>query len=104
MERTGLLMLGTGYKHTLYGGAGDASYENVQLVDANGKKLPWPTQGWADSGACGHSPEDMEKIIKGIQSGEYALPFYGDFPAMPDIERKVTWNLMLREESTTKNH
>jgi len=102
MERTGILMLGTGYKHTWYGGAGDASYENVQLVDANGKKLPWPTQGWPDAGAMRPPPEDMAKIVKGVQTGEYALPFYGDFPAMPEIERKVTWNLMLGEESTTK--
>ncbi len=65
MERTGILMLGTGYKHTWYGGAGDASYENVQLVDANGKKLPWPTQGWADGGDMIPSPEDMGKIIQG---------------------------------------
>jgi succinate dehydrogenase/fumarate reductase flavoprotein subunit len=102
MERTGIMMLGTGYKHTWYGGAGDASYENVQLVDANGKRLPWPTQGWPDAGAMRPTPEDMAKIVKGVQSGEYALPFYGDFPAMPEIERKVTWNLMLGEESTTK--
>jgi succinate dehydrogenase/fumarate reductase flavoprotein subunit len=103
MERTGILMLGTGYKHTWYGGAGDASYENIQLVDANGKKLPWPTQGWPDGGAMGPSPEVRASITRGIQTGEYALPFYGDFPAMPDIERRVTWNLMLGEESTTKN-
>jgi len=103
MERTGVLMLGTGYKHTWYGGAGDASYENVQLVDANGKKLPWPTQGWADAGAMRPTPENMAKITKGIQTGEFTLPFYGDFPAMPDVERRVTWNLMLGEESTTKN-
>jgi len=103
MERTNPLMLGTGFKHTWYGGAGDASYENVPLVDANGKKLPWPTQGWADAGAMRPTPDVMEKISKGVQTGEYALPFYGDFPGMPDIERKVTWNLMLGEESTTKN-
>jgi succinate dehydrogenase/fumarate reductase flavoprotein subunit len=103
MERTGILMLGTGHKHTWYGGAGDASYENIQLVDANGKKLPWPLQGWPDGGAMGPSPEVRESITKGIKAGEYALPFYGDFPAMPDIERKVTWELMLGEESTTKN-
>jgi len=103
MERTGMFMLGSGYKHTWYGGAGDASYENIQLVDANGKKLPWPLQGWPDGGAMRPSPEDMEKIHNGVQTGEYALPFYGDFPAMPDIERKVTWELMLGEESTTKN-
>ncbi len=103
MERSGVLMLGTGFKHTWYGGAGDASYENVQLVDANGKKVPWPTQGWEDAGAMRPSPEEMEKIIKGVQSGDYALPFYGDFPAMPDVERRATWKLMLMEESTTKN-
>jgi succinate dehydrogenase/fumarate reductase flavoprotein subunit len=102
MERTGIMMLGTGYKHTWYGGAGDASYENVPLVDANGKVLPWPTQGWADGGAMRPSQQDMEKIINGIKTGEYALPFYGDFPAMPEIERRATWDLMLGEESTTK--
>ncbi len=103
MERSGILSLGTGYKHTWYGGAGDASYENVPLVDANGKKLPWPTQGWADAGAMRPTPEVMEKIRKGVQTGEYALPFYGDFPAMPEIERRVTWEMMLGEEATTKN-
>jgi succinate dehydrogenase/fumarate reductase flavoprotein subunit len=102
MERTGILMLGTGYKHTWYGGAGDASYENIQLVDANGKKLPWPLQGWPDGGAMFPPPDVREAIRQGVIKGEYALPFYGDFPAMPEIERKVTWNLMLGEESTTK--
>jgi succinate dehydrogenase/fumarate reductase flavoprotein subunit len=103
MERTGILALGTGFKHTWYGGAGDASYENVPLVDANGKKLPWPTQGWADAGAMRPTPENMEKIRKGVLTGEYALPFYGDFPGMPEIERRVTWYMMLGQESTTKN-
>jgi succinate dehydrogenase/fumarate reductase flavoprotein subunit len=102
MERTGILGLGTGYKHTWYGGAGDASYENVQLVDANGKKLPWPTQGWADGGAMRPSPADMEKIVNGIKNGVYTLPFFGDFPGMSEKERKATWDLMLGEESTCK--
>ncbi len=102
MEYTIPLMLGTGYKHNWYGGAGDASYENMQLVDANGKKLPWPTQGWQDGGAMMPSPDMRESIRKGIFKGEWALPFYGDFPAMSDAERKATWNLMLGEESTTK--
>ena len=30
------------------------------------------------------------------------LPFYGDFPGMPDIERRVTWDFMLGQESTTR--
>ena len=95
--------LGTGLKHTWYGGASDASFENIQQVDANGKKLPWPLQGWPDGGAMGPSPENWQKIIKGIQDGTYALPFFGDFPAMSDVERRVTWKLMLGEESTTRN-
>jgi succinate dehydrogenase/fumarate reductase flavoprotein subunit len=103
MESTGIHMIGTGHKHTWYGGGSDASFENIQQVDANGKKLPWPLQGWPDGGAMGPTPENREKIIKGIQDGTYALPFFGDFPAMPDIERRVTWKLMLGEESTTRN-
>jgi succinate dehydrogenase/fumarate reductase flavoprotein subunit len=103
MERTGDWMLGGGFKHTWYGGAGDASYENVPLVDANGKRLPWPTQGWPDAGAMRPTPEEMEHIVKGLQTGEYELPFYGDFPAMPEVERRTTWHMMLREESTTRN-
>ncbi len=102
MERTGVMMLSTGFKHTWYGGAGDASYENVPIVDNNGKVLPWPTQGWADGGAMRPSQKDMEKIMNGLKTGEYALPFWGDFPAMKDIERRATWDLMLGEESTTK--
>jgi succinate dehydrogenase/fumarate reductase flavoprotein subunit len=102
MEQTIPLMLGTGYKHNWYGGAGDASYENLQIVDANGKKLPWPTQGWQDGGAMRPPPEVGDSIRKGILNGEWALPFYGDFPSMPDIERRVTWDLMLGQESTTK--
>jgi succinate dehydrogenase/fumarate reductase flavoprotein subunit len=41
-------------------------------------------------------------IREGIMKGQYALPFYGDFPAMTDVERRATWNLMLGEESTTR--
>jgi succinate dehydrogenase/fumarate reductase flavoprotein subunit len=103
MEQIGMPMIGTGIKHTWYGGAGDASYENIQIVDANGTKLPWPLQGWPDGGDMGPSPENRQKIIKGIQDGTYALPFYGDFPAMLDVERRATWKMMLGEESTTRN-
>lgn len=103
METTAMHMIGIGFHHTWYGGAGDASFENIQIVDANGKKLPWPLQGWPDGGAMGPTPENREKIIKGIQDGTYALPFFGDFPAMTDIERRATWELMLGQESTTRN-
>jgi succinate dehydrogenase/fumarate reductase flavoprotein subunit len=102
MESTGVLRIATGLKHKWYTGAGDASYENVPLVDANGKRLPLPIQGWEDAGAMAPTMEVEEAIRSGVLKGEYALPFYGDFPAMPEVERKATWKLMLGEESTTK--
>ena len=103
MEQTAPHRIGTGLKHTWYGGASDASLESIQQVDSNGKKLPWPLQGWPDGGAMGPSPENRQKIVAGVKDGTYALPFFGDFPAMSDVERRVTWKLMLGEESTTLN-
>ncbi len=88
MEKTGQIRVATGYKHMWYCGAGDASYRNVPLVDANGKELPEGRDVW-------------DKVREGVLKGEYALPFYGDFPAMPEIERRVTWGMMVGEESTT---
>lgn len=105
MERSGMLSLGTGHKHSWYTGAGDASYENVPIVDDNGKRLPVSNQGWNDSigrGSPGTPQERWEAIHQGVLKGEYALPFYGDFPSMPEIERKVTWGLMIGEEAVTK--
>jgi succinate dehydrogenase/fumarate reductase flavoprotein subunit len=102
MEMTASIGIATGLKHKWYTGAGDASYENVPIVDANGKRVPWPIQGWEDAGAMMPVPAVQQAIQQGIQKGEYALPFYGDFPSMPDVERRATWNLMLHEESTVK--
>ena len=102
MENGTVLRIATGLKHKWYTGGGDASYENVPIVDANGRRLPYPIQGWEDAGAMVPFPETEKKIMEGIMKGEYELPFYGDFPAMPEVERRVTWNLMLGEESTTR--
>ncbi|HOA34756.1 MAG: FAD-dependent oxidoreductase [Dethiobacteria bacterium] len=102
MEVTTLHNIGSGFKHTWYSGAGDASYENVQLVDANGKKLPIPTQGWVDGSMPGAGKPLMGLIRDAVKRGEYALPFYGDFPGMPELESNATWNMMLREESTSR--
>jgi len=102
MESTGMVMIATGLKHKWYSGAGDASYENVPLVDAKGKRLPYPIQGWVDAGAMVPAPGVEAKIREGIMKGEYELPFYGDFPSMPEVERRATWKLMLGEESTTR--
>ena len=102
MERTQVISIATGLKHKWYTGAGDASYENVPIVDSNGRRVPLPIQGWEDAGCMLPSPETKEKIREGILKGEYELPFYGDFPSMPDIERRTTWDMMLKEEATTR--
>ncbi len=102
MESTGIMRIATGYKHKWYTGGGDASYENVPIVDANGKRVPFPIQGWVDAGYMVPTPQVEQAVREGVLKGEYALPFYGDFPAMPEVERNVTWKLMLGEESTTK--
>jgi succinate dehydrogenase/fumarate reductase flavoprotein subunit len=79
MERSGVIGIATGLKHKWYTGAGDASYENVPLVDAKGRRLPYPIQGWEDAGAMVASPETEKKIREAVLRGEYELPFYGDF-------------------------
>ena len=102
MENGTVVRIATGLKHKWYSGAGDASYENVPLVDANGRRLPYPIQGWEDAGAMLPKAGVEEQIREGILKGKYELPFYGDFPAMKEVERRATWNLMLGEESTTR--
>ena len=102
MEVTRPFNIAGGQKHKWYTGGGDASYENVPIVDANNKQLPLPTQGWADGGAMPSSPELLQEVRDGIRSGKYELPFYGDFAGMKPEESNATWNLMLTEESTTK--
>ncbi|NLN06592.1 MAG: FAD-binding protein [Firmicutes bacterium] len=102
METTSPMGLSTGFKHTWYAGAGDASYENVQLVDSNGRVLPIPTQGWKDGSMPGDDRHMRPLIREKVLRGEYELPFFGDFPAMPAIESRATWQMMLREESTSR--
>ncbi len=103
MEDTRNLHLGTGFKHEWYTGAGDASYENVPPVDNNGKALPVvPEPGWGKKIDMEIMRTQWDRVREGVMKGEYELPFYGDFPAMKDIERETTWNMMLAEESTTK--
>ena len=107
LEKSEPHRLGGGHKHHWYAGAGDASYENVPLVDANGKALP----GGLTSPHWGRKPEIGDarvqggiwaQVREGVLKGDYELPIYGDFPAMPPIERKVTWKFLLGEESMTK--
>jgi succinate dehydrogenase/fumarate reductase flavoprotein subunit len=108
LEKSGLMTYSGGYKHKWYSGAGDASYENLHLVDNAGKILPlsieplWGGELPVFSDRSGHKGGPWGAVREGVLAGKYTLPFYGDFPAMKDIERKVTWQLMLGQESTTR--
>ena len=84
MEKSGLLRLGTGYKHKWYTGI-DAGFENLPQIDDNGKALP-------------QTGDRREAVLK----GELALPFWGDFPSLSESWRNINWNMMYVEESTTK--
>lgn len=102
MERSGVMGITPGFKHRWYTGAGDASYENVMLVDAEGKSLPIVTEpGWRQK-SVDRMGLGWPAIREGVMRGEYTLPFYGDFPSMPEMERKAVWNMLLEEESTGK--
>jgi succinate dehydrogenase/fumarate reductase flavoprotein subunit len=84
MEKSGLLTLGTGFKHKWYAGI-DASFEHLSQIDDNGKPLP-----------------QKGNLREAVLKGELALPFWGDFPSQPERWRKICWDLMYVEESTTK--
>jgi succinate dehydrogenase/fumarate reductase flavoprotein subunit len=102
MENSSPQRVGGGYKHHWYTGAGDASFENVPLVDADGKPLPVvaePSWGKKTTPRLGGA---WDEVRAAVLKGEYALPIYGDFPSMPSIERQATWDLLLNEESATK--
>ena len=99
MEASSPGRIATGLRHKWYTGGGDASYENIPMVDSNGKILPYATQGWQDGGAMW---SDGVKMREGVKSGEFELPFYADFAGIDPKESNATWNLMLNEESTTK--
>jgi succinate dehydrogenase/fumarate reductase flavoprotein subunit len=84
MEKSGLLTLGTGLKHKWYAGI-DASFEHLSQIDDNGKPLP-----------------QRANMREAVLKGELALPFWGDIPSLSEGWRKINWDLMYVEESTTK--
>jgi succinate dehydrogenase/fumarate reductase flavoprotein subunit len=83
MEKSGMLMLGTGYKHKIDSGGNDPVFENVPMVDDNGKPIAF-------------AEASRDAVLK----GKAALSFWGDFPAMSEGWRKINWDLGYREEST----
>jgi len=101
------------------------SWYGCQLVDNEGKEIPWvdrdgkPLKSFMDRF---YPCEDQRLFIfdegeryyalsgarpiadldKRINDGEFKLPLYADLSAMPELERKSIWRLMLANEGRTR--
>jgi len=96
------------------------------MVDADGREIPWidrdgnlltdvsqryrPAAGqrlYLKGGCEPDLPEyefqgpDILPVEELLKQG-YRLPLYADLPAMPDLERRAIWGLMVGEEGKTK--
>jgi succinate dehydrogenase/fumarate reductase flavoprotein subunit len=119
-SRTG----GAAYGYPHYGAGGGPSWEDVSMVDASGKEIPWidskgrvldtfdernhpkpraPGQKYVFSrgprlmtwqGSL-HSAYDSHKKV---EVPDAVLPIYADLPGTPEMERKVIWSFHLAQE------
>lgn len=109
---------GTGNNHN--------TWYACSMVDAEGRELPWldrdgrvltsvseryrpaPGQkffikggGESDFPSYEFRGPDTPSVEELLKQG-YTLPFYADLPAMPELERRAIWGLMVGEEGKTK--
>jgi len=112
-------------------GSYTTSWSPCSIVDATGKEIPWvdrdgrilktvsdrskPAPGQDIILPAGgppafqsdpvyyryRSPSPIPDLNERIAKGEYKLPFYCDFPNMPEHERRVIYGLMIGQEGTT---
>jgi len=103
--------------------SGDSSAHGGTVIDANGKEVPWvdgygrvlktlseryqPAPGQKYTGERASDPEYMLPRItpdlpEHVRNGEFTLPFYLDWPGMPDEERRIVWNVMIPQEGKMK--
>ena len=109
-----------GYPH--YGAGGGPSWEDVSMVDATGKEIPWverdgrilktlsernqPAPRRPGEKFSFHRPRlmtaqgnpDAYDAKKKVEVPDAVLPLYADLPGMPAMERKVIWSLHLAQE------
>lgn len=109
-------------------GAGNThnTWYACSMVDAEGREIPWvdrdgniletvseryrPAPGqrfFLKGGGESYFPlydykgPDILPAYQLLEQG-YKLPFYADLPAMPELERRAIWGLMVGEEGKTK--
>ncbi len=115
-----------GFRYPAYGtGNAHNTFHPCTIVDSNGKEIPWvdrdgkviktfSERGFPSPGQrlCGHSfglpsydvlgPGLIPDLAERIYKGEYVLPFYADFPSIPEHERRAIWGLMVGQEGKTR--
>ena len=125
MEQTGPAFR-SGFGYAAYSvGNNHNTYQGVRVVDKNGKEVHYadaydnliddeediykpPKEGSFIIGngiALDHGYKKEYRIAltdpdlwKKVQSGEFEMPFYVDWPGMTDASRNITWKLMLAHE------
>ena len=97
------------------GGHG-GSWEPCNMVDANGKEIPWqdgtgkiintyserhypaPEVGATGYGYGKSRPDLIKDLDERIEKGEYSVPLYADLPSMPEKYKNLIWDQMIAQE------
>lgn len=116
----------SGRSYPPYGGGNNHNtWYPASIVDSNGREIPYanrdgsilkdvedrfkPSEGqkFFLKGGCVDYPKyeyegpETLSFSKMLEEG-YKLPFYADLSALPELERKVIWGMMVGEEGKTK--
>ena len=132
MEKSMRSPFGSPYSYPPYG-SGNAinTWYPCNLVDANGKEVPWvdaygrpldsldarfrPCEGQkffimgGGSSSQPHpglpqylGPKPIPDLEQRMLAGEFTPPFYADLAGMPELERKAIWGIMVGNEGKTR--
>ena len=132
MEKSMRSPFGSAYSFPAYGsGNAINTWYPCTIVDATGKEVPWvdgdgrvlhnvaercrpaPGQRFFIMGGGSSSlphpglkqyagPKPIPDLEERMRRGEFTPPFYADLAAMPELERKVIWGLMVGNEGKTR--
>jgi len=101
----------------------ESSAHGCTMVDANGKEVPWvdrdgrvlktvaerfrpaPGQKYLGERATNYEhrlPGLIPDLMERVRKGDFTLPFYVDLPGISEEERRVIWNMMIKQEGKYK--
>jgi succinate dehydrogenase/fumarate reductase flavoprotein subunit len=103
--------------------SGDSSSHGATYIDNEGRALPWmdgfgrtlktlaeryrPGEGQRYLGERATDPRYRlpgvtQNLPQRVRNGEFKLPFWVDWPSMPEEERRVVWEVMIPQEGKMK--